>query len=73
MKKHVSACDHLASFSNLRRKRKNMTSSMPFTEFCYYSHFFSIRGEKKRSFMKVQSVDILDFIGHTISGPTTQL
>ena len=22
MKKHVSACDHLTSFSNLRRKRK---------------------------------------------------
>ena len=22
MKKHVSACDHLPSFSNLRRKRK---------------------------------------------------
>ena len=71
MKKHVSPCDHLTSFNNLRRK-KHMTSSMPFTEFSYYSHLFSMRG-KKRYFIKGQSVDILDFIGQTISGLTTQL
>ena len=45
---------------------------MPFTEFSYYSHLFSMRG-KKRYFIKGQSVDILDFIGQTISGLTTQL